>query len=253
MPAYYDKFDYPAYWEGRDYEHESEVVAIREFLNKIEKIERILDLGCGFGRLSPYYSYRAKKVYLIDPSSSLLKKAKSLLKSERKSIKFIQSKLENATKKVKPKSFDLVVFVRVMHHIEDPDRALSVLSKLIKPGGYLILEFPNKLHSKALFKNICKGNITFPFDIFPDDKRSEKNKKIHSIPFLNFHPDDIGELLKKYKFRVVEKRSVSNIRNEKAKKNLPKSFLLFIEKLLQKPFSHINFGPSIFILAQKKG
>ena len=46
MPAAYDKYDYPSYWIGRDYEHGSEVIAIEGFLKIFQKSKRfwILEL-----------------------------------------------------------------------------------------------------------------------------------------------------------------------------------------------------------------
>ena len=141
--------------------------------------------------------------------------------------------------------------IRVMHHIEDPDQAIKNIGLILEPRGYLILEFANKLHSKAVFKNICRGNLTFPYDIFPSDKRSLKNIKDQSIPFLNFHPDKIIEILKNNNFEILELRSVSNVRNNFLKENLPIEFLLWIEKIFQRPLAKIFFGPSIFVLARK--
>ena len=75
MGAHYDSYDYPAYWQDRDYEHNSEIEAIKAFLGKIPEINNILDIGTGYGRLTPTYSFRAKKIILSDPSSKLLSKA----------------------------------------------------------------------------------------------------------------------------------------------------------------------------------
>lgn len=256
MAAAYDNYDYPSYWLGREYEHESEIVAIKEFLQKIPKIRRILDLGCGYGRLTPYYFFRAKRVVLADPSAKLLSLARTKLRSygtknKTNAIKFIQTRVENVNKKFKKESFDVVILVRVSHHLEDIDRAFQAIKKLLPKGGYLILEFPNKLHIKALFSRIIHGDLTFPIDIFPYDKRSTKHKKGKCIPFFNYHPEVIVEKLKKYGFKVVEKRSVSNVRSQLLKRYLPLESLLSLERHLQKPLGKINFGPSIFLLVKK--
>ena len=81
MAAYYDSYNYSSYWHGRDYEHESEVLAIKSYLAKIPKIEKVLDIGCGYGRLAPVYVYRAKKIVLADPSRKLLSEAKKRIAS----------------------------------------------------------------------------------------------------------------------------------------------------------------------------
>jgi ubiquinone/menaquinone biosynthesis C-methylase UbiE len=251
MPAHYDSYDYLAYWKDRDYEHGSEILAIKSFLEKIPKITTILEIGAGYGRLTPSYAFRAKKIILTDPSAKLLKSAKENLK-EYKNIKFIHSGIDNLPGKVKKKSVDLVILVRVLHHLENLEKTFDVVNKSLKDRGFFILEFANKCHFKARLLAFLRGNLTFPFEIFPKDLRSKKTLKKGCLPFLNYHPDIIKEKLKNAGFRIVESRSVSNIRNPLAKKFLSTNFLLSVEKCLQKPLAHVDFGPSIFILAQKK-
>lgn len=250
MAAAYDTFDYPSYWQDRSYEHESEVIAVNELLNQIPKIKKIIDIGGGFGRLTPQYVFRAKSVVLTDPSTKLLSLAKKNLKTY-KNIKFVQSTAENLAKKFRARSFDTVFMVRVMHHIKEPDVIIKTIAKLLKKNGYLLLEFPNKVHGKAVITNFLKGDFTFSLDIFTADKTT-KNRK-NTLPFNNYHPHIIERMLTKYGFEIVDKRSVSNIRSPFLKKNLPTKTLTELEKFLQKPFAKINFGPSIFILARKKG
>lgn len=248
MPAAYDTYDYPAYWQGREYEHESEVIAIKAFLKKIPKIKKILEIGAGFGRLTPLYEYRANKIILADPSSKLLKIAREQMTG--KKVRFVHSKIENIKDQLRKNCVDLIVVVRVLHHIENLDEALTIIQELVKKNGYLILEFANKEHLKATLSEFLKGNLTFPLDIFPLDKRSSKSVKKNTLPFVNYHPGQIMEKLESLGFAVIEKRSVSNIRSTIIKRILPKELLLFFEKYLQIPLSHINFGPSIFILAK---
>jgi ubiquinone/menaquinone biosynthesis C-methylase UbiE len=246
MPAAYDKYDYPQYWEGRKYEHESEILAMKAFVSKIKKLDKIVEIGSGYGRLVPSYEYRAKRVILVDPSSKLLKIARKNF--DNKKYKFIHSKLENMGNKVKVNSVDLVILVRVLHHIEDIDEAFRKINKLLKNGGYFILEYPNKKHIKAIVMEFLKGNLTFAFDIFPKDRQSDKSC---CLPFKNYHPDVIKEKLNINNFKVIQRRSVSNIRNDYIKRLFPLEVLIAAEKLLQIPLSFINFGPSVMILSKK--
>ena len=252
MSAHYDTYDYPSYWERREYEHESEVIALKALLIKINKIDSIIDIGAGYGRLTPTYLHRGKRITLADPSLKLLSVAKNEFKNNKK-IKYIQSKVETLKDKIKAKSIDLAIMIRVIHHLDNPEKVFKIVNKLIKPGGYLILEFANKRHGKAIFKEFCKGNLTFLLDIFPKDMRSTRSIKKNTIPFTTYHPDSVIKMLTDNGFRIIDKRSVSNIRSTKIKKSIPLNSLLTIEELLQKPFSYINFGPSIFLLARKKG
>jgi len=250
MPAAYDNYDYPAYWIGREYEHESEVLAIRAFLEKIPKIKTILEVGAGFGRLVPSYAFRAKNVILTDPCGKLLKISK--LSYPENNFSFVQTMAENLSKKIRGKSIDLAICVRVIHHVEETNELIENICSILKDKGYLILEFANKRHLKATMLEFLKGNFTFPIDIFPSDKRSPKSIKAATLPFLNYHPDEITRKLIECDFKVIETRSVSNIRSPFLKKLLSTETLVSFEKALQVPLSYINFGPSIFVLAQKR-
>jgi ubiquinone/menaquinone biosynthesis C-methylase UbiE len=250
MPAAYDTYDYPSYWEGRDYEHGSEVIAIKGFLEKIPKISKILEVGSGYGRLAPSYLFRAKRTILTDPSSVLLRLARENLQDE--DIKFIHTGIENLPNKLRGKSVDVAILVRVLHHLDDTDKAFAIINKVLKDKGYFILEFANKCHFKAQVLEVLQGNFTFSLEIFPKDLRTKRSKKKGTIPFLNFHPDIIKRKLEDAGFNIIETRSVSNFRTSFLKNILPTSLLLSIEKFLQPILAKFKFGPSIFILAQKQ-
>jgi ubiquinone/menaquinone biosynthesis C-methylase UbiE len=247
MPSAYDKYDYPSYWKGRKYEHASEILAINAFIARIPKLKNIIEIGAGYGRIVPTYVFRAKKIVLTDPSMSLLKLARKNFKSFQ-NIKYIQGTIESLNKRVRKNSYDLVIMVRVLHHIKNTQFTFKSIYKMLDDKGYFILEFPNKVHFKASLKQFLRGNFTFPLDIFPKDL-TRRRKKV--LPFKNYHPDEIISQLEMY-FEILEKRSVSNIRSPFIKRHLPLETCIFIESVLQKPLSRINFGPSIIVLARKK-
>ena len=246
MPAAYDNYDYPSYWKDRKYEHNSEVYALRRFLERIPQIKSVLEIGAGYGRLTNEYEYRANRVALTDPSAKLLKVARSTYKG--KKYKFIQSSLERLDSKVRSRSYDLVIMIRVLHHIQDPENSFKNVYKFLKPGGYFILEFPNKKNFKASMREMAKGDVTYPINIFAKDMSTKKS----TLPFYNYHPDKIKHCITSAGFKILSARSVSNIRSRRIKKLVGEDTLLEIEKRIQIPLSHIDFGPSIFILAQKK-
>jgi len=252
MTAYYDSYDYSSYWGGREYEHESEVIALRSFLSRISQVERSLEIGGGFGRLVPYYAFRVKRALLTDPSAKLLGEAKKGL-SNLKNVEYQQSTLENLYEKTRPKKFDLVLMIRVMHHLTNPGKSFAEIEKVTADGGYFILEFANKIHFKNVISELLKGNFRFWSNEETIDVRSEKSKKQKTIAFLNYHPNVIRRELKNNGFEIIQVLSVSNIRSPFLKKHLPKNILLELEGIIQKLLSYIYFGPSIFVLAKKRG
>lgn len=248
--AHYDNYDYLRYWKLRDYEHDSECLAISNIFSTLPKINSLAEVGCGFGRLAPCYSRFAKKITLIDPSVDLLNLAKKNCKD--KKYDFKKSTVENINKNLKNKKFDTVLMVRVLHHVEDLDEAFGSINKILKKHGYFVLEFANKMHGKNQIIQFVRGNFTFPLDIFSEDIRSKKNKKNNSILFLNHHPDIVLEKLKANGFVVEKKMSVSNFRFKFFKKFIPLNWLLSLELAVQGLFSKILFGPSMFVVCKKK-
>lgn len=250
MTTPYDTYDYPSYWESRGYEHQAEFIAIKYFLTKIASVKKVLEIGAGFGRLVPAYLFRARKVVLTDPSARVLGLARRKLENE-KNIEFIQSSLKNLPGKFHKKSFNLIILVRVLHHLKEVPKAFKIISSLIPNRGFFILEFANKSHLKAVISQIFKGNFGFWADQKPLDISCRKSLKNKTLPFINYHPEYIENQLKSAGFKIIDKLSVSNIRSPFFKKHFSTETLLTLEKRLQKPLSFLNFGPSIFILAQK--
>lgn len=252
MPAAYDKYDYPSYWRSREYEHKSEIIALKDLLSKIPKIKNLLDVGAGYGRLTPFYLYRCKKITLSDPSARLLSLARKKYQNDYPHSRYLQSKLENLPSKLKSGSFDTIILIRVLHHLSDIDRSFKIIYQLLAERGYFILEFANKRHIKALLSEFLKGNTTFLLDIFPKDLRNKRNIRRKTLPFLNYHPDHIKKLLNNSGFEILEKRSVSNFRSSFFKKFFPLDTLLKLEQLLQVLLARYNYGPSLFLLCRKK-
>lgn len=80
MTPYDDpSFSYPKYWVGRQYEHQSEVLAIHNLLGK-ERFLSLADVGGGYGRLIPALSQYSPRITLIEPSTKQRKIAENYLK-----------------------------------------------------------------------------------------------------------------------------------------------------------------------------
>ena len=76
--------NYQKYWLGRDYEHQSEVMAFNKLLKGMH-FKHAVDIGGGYGRLSVELERFSDKVTLAEPSQQQLDIAKDFL-SEHPSI-----------------------------------------------------------------------------------------------------------------------------------------------------------------------
>ena len=248
---FYDdtSFDYIRYWDKRKYEHLSERIALERFIESIpEKYKgSIIDVGAGFGRLTKIYAPYFRKCYLLDPSLNLLGLAKNKLYRFKK-ISFIKGVVESIP--YKKKKFGVVLMVRVSHHVNYLSKAFSEIYRVLSPGGFFILEYPNKINFKA--KTIGAVSHKKANKIF---SRKPINlglgRKNSTVPFYNYHPGWIEDLVKEKGFEIIAKLSVSNLRSTFLKRIVPLRILLLLEKALQSFLEKINFGPSIFLLLRK--
>lgn len=236
--------NYLRYWDGRDYEQAAEEVALRSLL-KDKHFEHAVDVGGGYGRLSVVLRDFADKVTLAEPSSQQLEIAKDFLKGK----PAVESVLAQASElPFKDATIDLAMVVRVIHHIPDPSKEFAEISRILKPGGYFLIEFANY----ANFKNRLKHAVKFkklPTD--PVDIRTLKQDDATAIPFVNHNPKTVKKQLAHAGFKIEKTLSVSNLRSPALKKILPKSVLIGIERAMQPTLAHTYFGPSTVFLLKK--
>jgi SAM-dependent methyltransferase len=239
------KYNYQDYWAGREYEHAAEELAIKRLL-KGKKFKHAVDVGGGYGRLSKFLTKFADKVTLAEPSQQQLDIGKMYLKDtsqvERKLLQAADLKLKDGT-------VDLVLVVRVLHHLPDPAPEFNEISRILKPGGTFILEFANDAH---FLNRVRYGLHGKRVPKTPVDIRSEKNKKKGEIPFVNHHPKVILKMLEDAGFELETVLSGSNLRSPTLKKVLGKKPLLAAEKVLQPLLAPLYFGPSVWFKLKKK-
>lgn len=236
--------NYLKYWEGRDYENASELLAIRRLL-KGKHFHHAVDVGGGYGRLCIELSRFADKVTLAEPSQQQLDIAREFLKEYPQ----IERKLMQADDlKFNDGEVDLLTMIRVMHHLPDPSEELKEIHRVLSSDGYLILEVANYAHIKNRIKHFVT-NKRLPAE--PVDIRSEANKRKDEIAFVNHNPKTVTKQLAHAGFKVERTLSVSNLRSTALKKIVPKSVMLTIENIMQVPLSRTYAGPSVFFLAKK--
>lgn len=255
----YDKtnYDYTKYWAGgtRQYEHESEVIALRRFLGKIpnKKEKTFVDLGGGYGRLMETYAPEFKHSILLDYSVNNLKKGADA--AERLGIKNISFVAANLYKlPFRNDSIDAGELIRVAHHIKDIPLLMNELARVLRSS--LIFDCPNKRHALAVLRSLFRGTralretlSTKPYEQ-PHRKDSQDSSGGKGI-FMNYHPVHISAVASEKGFKTKGKLSVSNFRHPRLKKLLPLKILLGLEKLTQKLGTPCLFGPDIWLLLAK--
>lgn len=158
----YDGTEYKEFWAGKEkasLDH-LEHALVRELLPKSGR--RIIDIGCGFGRLADCYVDRFEQVVMLDGSMTLLQQARETLKDKAVYIAADANHLPLATA-----SFDCAVMIRVLHHLSDTQWTLSDLNRILGDGGVFLFNYSNKLSARQLFRRLLRWNKENPFVLEP--------------------------------------------------------------------------------------
>lgn len=238
------KHNYLHYWDGRDYEHAAEEMAIKRLLEG-KHFRHAVDVGGGYGRLCVFLEKYSDKVTLAEPSQQQLDIAAKFLDKHPE----IDRKLLQADDlKFPDGSVDLLTMVRVMHHLPDPAPEFKEINRVLSADGYVILEVANYMHARNRLKHLVKRQ---KMPLAPVDIRSASNKRDDEIPFVNHNPKTVINQLAHAGLKVDRILSVSNLRSPGLKKIMPKTVMLAIEGILQPTLAHSYFGPSVFFLVKK--
>jgi ArsR family transcriptional regulator len=98
----------------------------------------VADLGCGEGYLTVETARWAKRVIAVDRASGVLTRAKALAQRKRLSnITWKKGELERLP--IEDQSVDVALLSQALHHAVDPTRALEEASRILKPGGRLLI------------------------------------------------------------------------------------------------------------------
>lgn len=239
------KHNYLHYWDGREYEHLAEELAIRRLLRG-KHFGSAVDVGGGYGRLCVLLEEYADHVTLAEPSQQQLDIAADFLKDHPE----IDRQLIQADElRFKDGSIDLLTMIRVMHHLPDPSSEFAEIARVLSPDGQAIIEVANYAHMVNRLRHMAKLK---KLPVKPVDIRSEANKKKDEIPFVNHNPHTVIRQLQHAGLEVAATLSVSNLRSPRLKRVLPRGGMLGVERALQKPLSSVYFGPSIFFLIKKQ-
>jgi SAM-dependent methyltransferase len=102
----------------------------------------ILDVGCGLGGKLPFYiEHGAKKVVGIDLRPfSILSGNQVLIK---RGVSMIELAIADGTRlPFADNTFDALISINVLEHVETPILFLSECKRVLRPGGYFYLYFP---------------------------------------------------------------------------------------------------------------
>ncbi|MGC1409773.1 MAG: class I SAM-dependent methyltransferase [Acetobacteraceae bacterium] len=102
---------------------------------------RVVEYGAGTGTFSQYLRPLAKSLSLIEPSVNLHDTLRQKFRND-PLVAIGPMTLEEHVKQTESDAVDTVVLVNVLEHIEDDAWALSELSRVVTPGGCILIFVP---------------------------------------------------------------------------------------------------------------
>ena len=102
---------------------------------------RVVEYGAGTGTFSQYLRPKAESLSLIEPSTNLHPALRERFRGD-PAVGVVAMTLEEHVKQAGTGTADTVVLVNVLEHIEDDTSALRELSRIVAPGGSVLIFVP---------------------------------------------------------------------------------------------------------------
>lgn len=221
--------------------HLVKVISLRRKLRIINssspKEKNLLDSGCGTGDFLLAAKKNNWNVIGIEPNEKARKIANRKTNNAVFGVEHIQ--------KLKPHYFDVITLWHVLEHIPKYEDYLSLLKKLLKPEGTLIIAVPNfKSYDAHFYKNYWAG-YDVPRHLWHFSKESisklakRQDMEVVKILPLFFDAYYVSLLSEKYKHGImnpIKGLFVGWYSNLKAKRNGEYSSLIYLIKNRQETF-----------------
>ncbi len=176
-------FDEVAGRLGKNYVPGRSWDAIGHFLLRLVPKITIADLGAGEGMISQLLAERAKKVYCIDSSKSMVRIGKELAKKNNLSnLSYKHGDIEKVP--LSTSSVDLALMSQSLHHAQRPEAALSEAFRILKKNGQLVI-LDLKKH------------------------QFEKARELYGDQWLGFAENQLYRMIKEAGFRKVKVQTVA--------------------------------------------
>jgi ArsR family transcriptional regulator len=97
---------------------------------------RVADIGCATGNVSAILAPHVREVVAVDIVKTMLDAARKRLKGH-KNVRFVKADLVDLP--LEDASVDAAVCVLVLHHIDEPQRVVAEMQRIVKPGGPVLV------------------------------------------------------------------------------------------------------------------
>lgn len=143
---------------------------LQQLVDQLKEYEFVLDMGCADGTFIKLYQkkYPKAEVYGCDLSSEAVKLCgRDCLQSDIYHTPYVRD------------SFDLIVCLEVLEHLERPQEAIDEMKRVLKVGGMLVLTTPNE-NDGACDEHLWRWDMKGVRSFLKGFKVIEKNNKFFS-------------------------------------------------------------------------
>jgi len=127
----------------------------------LQKDFKILDIGCGYGRLTIPLAKEGHNIEGVDLSPNLIEEAKLRAKKENLDVAFKIGDMRSLP--YKDDSFDVVICMwstfSYMLTVEDQVKALEQMARVLTKGGIAIIDLPSTEKNQTLEGTFIRENV----------------------------------------------------------------------------------------------
>lgn len=155
------------------------------YVSFLKSTDRVLDVGCANGQHTLRAAPRVKEIVGIDYDPELIRIARE--DAERRGFTNVRFEIGSVEERLNfpDASFDVVLFLDVLEHLNNRDLVLDEIHRVLKPGGTMLLAIPN---SETTWK---KKQRALGINSFSDPDHK-----------IEYSEDEIIAECKKHNFRV---------------------------------------------------
>ncbi|EGW20874.1 class I SAM-dependent methyltransferase [Methylobacter tundripaludum] len=103
----------------------------------LPRVDSVCDLACGAGHSGLGFAGIASRIVAVDPAPNMLAQVQRLAAERDVAVETVEAFAESIP--LASASFDLVVCRLAAHHFSDLPKAMTEMTRLAKPGGYVAI------------------------------------------------------------------------------------------------------------------
>ena len=157
--------------------------------------KRILDVGCGSGKLVVECAKRGAEIYGIDISKNMIRIAKMFCKKNSVEAELLVGDVLKGL----PEGFDFSVALGVLEYFDDPATALEKMLSSVKERGNVIFSVPSLLAFQTPIRKVylySRGVNCYFYTPKRLVKLLDRSKKVKDTEIYSYGPGFVVQLTK---------------------------------------------------------